>query len=97
MYVDLDSSGYSTSGGVKEVRRAVAAVPINLIVLGLSLVCGLGQRKGGEEGSRRARKRYQKLEGEYLFATRSIEIFPSPLLGEEEELEGGKTPMVKDG
>lgn len=57
-----------------------------------------GQKKrGGGRGSPRARKRYQKLEGEYLFATRSSEIFPSPLLGEEEELEGGKTPMVKDG
>lgn len=44
------------------------------------------------------RKGYQKLEGEYLFATRSIAIFSSLLLGvEEEELEGGKTPMVKDG
>lgn len=53
---------------------------------------GGGGSRGGEERS------YQKLEGEYLFATRSIEIFPSPLLGEEEEeLEGGKTPMVKDG
>lgn len=49
VYVDFDISGYSTIGGVKEVCRAVAAVPINLIVLGLSLVCGLGQRKGGGE------------------------------------------------
>lgn len=50
-------------------------------------------------GGQRARKGYQKLEGEYLFATRSIVIFSSPLLGEGEweELEGGKTPMVKDG
>lgn len=56
-----------------------------------------GSKKKGR-GSRQARKGYQKLEGEYLFATRSIEIFSSPLLGEEEEeLEGGKTPMVKDG
>lgn len=54
--------------------------------------------KGKGEGSQRARKGYQKLEGEYLFATKSIIIFSSPLLGEEEEeLEGGKTPMVKDG
>lgn len=65
-------------------------------------MCGLGQRKGegggGAGGAGGRGKRYQKLEGEYLFATRSIEIFPSPLLGEEEEeLEGGKTPMVKDG
>lgn len=49
-----------------------------------------------ERGSS-GRKGYQKLEGEYLFATRSIAIFSSLLLGEEEELEGGKTPMVKDG
>lgn len=56
-----------------------------------------GSKKSGR-GSRQARKGYQKLEGEYLLATRSIEIFSSPLLGEEEdELEGGKTPMVKDG
>lgn len=55
------------------------------------------KRKG--KGGWRARKGYQKLEGEYLFATRSIVIFSSPLLGEEEELEleGGKTPIVKDG
>ncbi len=31
VYVDFDISGYSTIGGVKEVCRAVAAVPINLI------------------------------------------------------------------
>lgn len=54
------------------------------------------KERGRGRGSRQARKGYQKLEGEYLFATRSIVIFSSPLLGEE-ELEGGKTPMVKDG
>lgn len=55
------------------------------------------QKERGK-GGRQARKWYQKFEGEYLFVTRSIVIFSSPLLGEEEEeLEGGKTPMVKDG
>lgn len=59
-------------------------------------MCGLRQKKGEVRGA--GRKGYQKLEGEYLFATRSIAIFSSLLLGEEEEeLEGGKTPMVKDG
>lgn len=49
-----------------------------------------------ERGSGVRRNGYQKLEGEYLFATRSIAIFSSPLQ-EEVEVEGGKTPMVKDG
>lgn len=58
-------------------------------------MCGLRQKKGEVRGT--GREGYQKLEGEYLFATRSIAIFSSLLLGEEEELGGGKTPMVKDG
>lgn len=66
VYVDFDSSGYSTSGGVKEVRRAVAAVPINLIVLGLSLVCGLGERKGGEGAGGRGRGTRNWRESIYL-------------------------------
>lgn len=66
VYVNFDSSGYGTCGGVKEVRRAVAAVPINLIVLVFSLVCGLGQRTGGGGAGGRGRDTRNWRESIYL-------------------------------
>ena len=84
MHVDVDGSGEGEGAGVVDIGGAPAAVP-NAWLEGECHGCFVSwEKRITGEGDR-----YQKFEGEYLFATRTRASLVSEDMGKTEKVEEG--------